>query len=160
MGERDGVRRMTVVSVALEVDAPPERVWEVISNPRNLPHWQRHITRVTGVPKSGLGEGASYTVDLRFLAVRAKIRARVLEWEPPRRVSVQLGGVLDGSVTSTVEPVGRNRSRLEHVVDYRFRGGPLGAVAARSLRTLGGARYVLRNGTLAQKREIETGAAG
>jgi carbon monoxide dehydrogenase subunit G len=151
---------MTVVSVAVEIDAPPERVWEVISNPGNLPHWQRHITRVTGVPKTGLSEGATYTVELRFFAVRAKVRARVLEWEPPRRVSVRLSGVLHGSVTSTVEPVGRRRSRLEHVVDYRFRGGRLGAVAGRSLRTLGGARYVLRHGTLAQKRDLETDAAG
>jgi carbon monoxide dehydrogenase subunit G len=151
---------MTVVSVAVEVDAPPERVWEVISDPKNLPHWQRHISRVIGVPRNGIQEGATYTVELRFLAVRAKVRARVLEWEPPRRVSVELRGVIDGSVTSTVEPIGRRRSRLEHIVDYRFRGGPLGSVAARSLRTVGGARYVLRNGTLAQKREIETGRAG
>jgi uncharacterized protein YndB with AHSA1/START domain len=148
---------MTVVSMAVEIDAPPERVWEVISNPRNLPHWQRLISRVTGAPRNGLREGSTYTVELRFLAVRAKVRARVLEWEPPRRVSIELRGVMDGSVTSTVEPIGRRRARLEHVVDYRFRGGPLGSIAARSLRALGGARYVLRNGTLAQKREIETG---
>jgi carbon monoxide dehydrogenase subunit G len=151
---------MTVVSVAVEIDAPPQRVWEVISNPRNLPHWQRHITRVTGLPKDGLREGAMYTVEMRFLAVRAKVRVRVLEWEPPRRAAAELRGVLAGSVSTTVEPVGRRRSRLEHVVDYRFAGGPLGSVVARSLRMLGGARYVLRNGTLAQKREIETGAAG
>lgn len=151
---------MTVVSVAVEIDAPPERVWEVISNPRNLPHWQRHITRVVGMPKNGLREGATYSVELRLLAVRAKVRVRVLEWAPPERGSVELRGVVEGTITSTVEPVGRRRSRLEHVVDYRFGRGPLGAVAARSLRTLGGARYVLRHGTLAQKREIETGAAG
>lgn len=151
---------MTVVSVAVEIDAPADRVWGVISTPNNLPHWQRHISRVIGAPRNGLRQGATYTVELRFLALRAKVRARVLEWEPPRRVSVELRGVIDGSVTSTVEPVGRGRSRLEHVVDYRFRGGPLGSVAARSLRTVGSARYVLRNGTLAQKREIETGRAG
>jgi uncharacterized protein YndB with AHSA1/START domain len=151
---------MTKVSVAVEIDAPPERVWEVISAPNNLPHWQRHISRVIGAPRNGLRQGTTYAIELRFLAVRAKVRAHVLEWEPPQRVSVELRGVIDGSVTSTVEPIGRGRSRLEHVVDYRFRGGPLGSVAARSLRTVGGARYVLRNGTLAQKREIETSRSG
>jgi uncharacterized protein YndB with AHSA1/START domain len=151
---------MTLVSVAVDIDAPPERVWEVIAAPKNLPHWQRHISRVIGAPRNGLRQGATYKVELRFLAVRAKVRIRVLEWEPPRRVSVELRGVIDGSVTSTVEPTGRGRSRLEHVVDFRFRGGPLGSVAARSLRMVGGARHVLRNGTLAQKREIETGRTG
>jgi uncharacterized protein YndB with AHSA1/START domain len=75
---------MTQVSVAVEIDAPPERVWEVISAPKNLPHWQRHISRVIGAPRNGLRQGTTYAIELRFLAVRATVRARVLEWEPPR----------------------------------------------------------------------------
>ena len=150
---------MTVVTVAVEVDAPPERVWEVISDPRNLPHWERHIVAVDGVPATGLHEGARYVAEMRLLAVRTKVRAEVLEWDPPRRVSIRLTGVLDATVTSTVEPLGARRSRLKHVVEYRFRGGPFGDLAARSLRMLGGARYALRHGTLAQKREIESGSS-
>lgn len=148
---------MTVVSVAVEVDAPLERAWEVVSDPRNLPHWDRHVVRVSGVPSTGLHEGARYVVEMRLLAVRAKVQALVLEWDPPRRVSIRLTGVLGATVTSTVEPLGARRSRLEHVVEYRFRGGPLGDLAARSLRRFGGAQYALRHGTLAQKREIEIG---
>lgn len=147
---------MTVVSVAVEVDAPPERVWEVISDPRNLPHWDRHIVGVNGVPATGLREGSRYVTEMRLFAVRAKVRAKVLEWDPPRRSAIRLTGIVDATVTSRVEPLGPDRSRLEHVVDYRFRGGSLGDVAARSLRLVGGAQYALRHGTLAQKREIET----
>ena len=44
---------MTIVAFAVEIDAPPERVWEVVSNPANLPHWDRHIVRVEGVPPAG-----------------------------------------------------------------------------------------------------------
>ena len=40
-------------------------------------------------------------------------------------------------------------------MDYRFRGGPLGGFAARSLRLVGGPQLALRHGTLAQKRQIE-----
>lgn len=149
---------MTVVSIAVEVDAPPERVWEVISNPVNLPHWDRHIVRVEGVPASGLSEGVRYVTVMRLMAVRAKVRAEVLEWEAPRRSTIRLTGALDATVTSTVDPLDRGRSRLEHVVEYRFRGGPFGDLAARSLALVGGAQYALRRGTLAQKREIETGA--
>ena len=148
---------MTVVSVAVEVDAPPERVWEVVSDPANLPHWDRHIVRVTGVPPGGLAHGMSYVTEMRFMGVRARVRAKVLEWDPPRRAAIRLEGLLDATVTSIVEPLPGGRSRLEHVVEYRFRGGPLGDVAARSLRLVGGAQYALRHGTLAQKREIEGG---
>jgi uncharacterized protein YndB with AHSA1/START domain len=146
---------MSVVTVSVEVDAPAEWVWEAISDPRNLPHWDRHIARVDGVPASGLREGMRYVTEMRFLGVRSRIRVQVLEWDPPRLAKFRLRGVLEGTVTSTVEALAPGRSRLEHVVDYRFKGGPIGAVAARSLRLVGGAQYALRHGTLAQKREIE-----
>jgi len=146
---------MNVVSVEVEVDAPPEAVWVVISDPRNLPHWDRHIVRVTGVPASGLTEGLRYVTEMRFMAFHARVRAEVLEWEPPWRSTIRLSGILEATVTSTVEPLGDGRSRLEHVIEYRFRGGPLGDLAAKSLSLVGGDHYALRHGTLAQKREIE-----
>jgi uncharacterized protein YndB with AHSA1/START domain len=151
---------MSVVTVSVKVDAPAERVWEVISDPRNLPQWDRHIAHVEGVPATGIREGTRYLTEMRFVGVRAKIRVQVLEWDPPRRAKFRLQGVLEGTVTSTIEPLGPDRSRLEHEVDYRFKGGPIGALAARSLRMVGGARYALRRGTLAQKREIEWRSRG
>jgi uncharacterized protein YndB with AHSA1/START domain len=153
LDERDG-RGVTVVSVAVEVDAPPALVWEVVSDPANLPHWNRHIVRVAGVPEAGLDRGMTYETEMRFLGVHGRVQAQVLEWEPPRRASIRLAGLLDATVTSTVDPLDGGRSRLEHVVEYRFHGA-LGDVAAASLRLVGGAHFALRRGTLAQKHEIE-----
>jgi carbon monoxide dehydrogenase subunit G len=146
---------MTVVTASTEVAAPIDVAWEVVSDPRNLPHWERHIVRVTGVPKEGLREGSRYVTEMRFMSVSAKVRARVLEWDPPRRATFRLEGVLDATVTTTLEPLGDARTLLEHVVEYSFRGGPLGAIAARSLRLVGGASFALRRGTAAQRRQIE-----
>lgn len=151
---------MSVVTASIEVEAPVGAVWEVISDPRNLPHWERHIVRVTGVPKEGLREGSRYVTEMRFMAVRAKVKATVLEWDPPRRATFQLVGLLDATVTTTVEPVDDERTRLDHVVEYSFRGGPLGEIAARSLRIVGGARFALTRGIAAQKRQIEDRASG
>jgi uncharacterized protein YndB with AHSA1/START domain len=140
----------------VDVAAPPERVWEVAADPRHLPRWERHILSVEDVPPSGLAEGATYTVVMRFVAVRARVRAEVLEWSPPGRASVRLSGPLDATVRTRITSIGRGRSRLEHHVQYSFRGGALGELAARSLQVIGGAQLALRLGTLAQKREIET----
>jgi uncharacterized protein YndB with AHSA1/START domain len=150
---------MTVVSMTVEVDAPPERVWKVVSDPANLPHWDRHIHRIRGVPPGGLDAGVGYEIEMRMMAVRGHVRAEVLEWNPPRAAVIKLSGLLDAVVTTTVVPIGEGRSRLEHHVEYRFRGGMLGDLAARSLALVGGAHYALRHGTLAQKRDIEAGAA-
>jgi uncharacterized protein YndB with AHSA1/START domain len=147
---------MTEVEVSVEVEASPERVWEVIADPTNLPHWNRHIVRVVGVPATGLAEGVRYVAEMRFMAVHAKVPAVVLAWDPPRRATIRLFGLLEATVRSTVEPLESGRSLLEHVVEFRFRG-PFGNLAARSLRLFGGAQHALRHGTLAQKREIETG---
>jgi uncharacterized membrane protein len=146
---------VTLVEFDIVIDAPPQDVWEVISDPRNLPHWDRHIVQVDGVPADGLHEGTHYTTEMRFMAFRSTVAGEVLEWDPPRRSKIRLTGLLDATVTSTVEPLAGDRSLLEHVIDYRFRGGPLGELAARSLARVGGAHLALRHGTLAQKQEIE-----
>jgi len=149
---------VTAVEFGVEIDAPPENAWAVISDPRNLSQWDRHIVTVHGVPPGGLGAGARYVTEMRFMAVRAKIECRVTEWEPPTRVVIRLEGLLDATVATTITPLRGNRCRLEHEVDYGFRGGALGNIAARSLRLIGGAQLALRHGTLKQKREIERGA--
>jgi len=150
---------MTTVRASVDVDAPPERVWAVVADPRNLPLWDRHIESVQGVPPDGVREGTRYTTVLRFMSVRAHVGAEVVELDPPHLGRIRLSGLLDATVTTRVDLLDVNRSRLEHEVSYRFRGGPIGRLAARSLRMLGGASLALRHGALAQKRQIEDGAA-
>jgi uncharacterized membrane protein len=144
---------MTTVQFSVEVDAPPKAVWDVASDPRNLPHWERHIESVSH-PDEPLGPGSRYEVTLRFVAIRTTVQAEVLEWEPPWRVRVRLTGLLEATVTTTIASLPFDRSVLRHEVEYRFRG-PLGRVGARSLRAVGGAQLALRRGVLAQKRDIE-----
>jgi uncharacterized protein YndB with AHSA1/START domain len=157
--ERYGGSPMTLVRATVDIDASPERVWAVVSDPRNLPLWDRHVDSVLDVPPEGVHRGSRYTTVLRFMSVRAIIGAEVLELDPPRFGRILLSGLLEATVTTRVDPLDGNRSRLEHEVEYRFRGGPLGRIAARSLRVIGGAGLALRHGALAQKHQIENGAA-
>src|SRR4029450_4741639 len=77
-------------------------------------------------------EGMRYTTEMRFFAFRSTIDGEVLEWDPPKRSTIRLTGLLEATVTSTIEPLAGDRSLLEHIVESRFRGGQLGALAARS----------------------------
>ena len=124
----------TVAEASIEVEAPPEVVWEVASDPRNLPHWDRHT--------------------MRFMGVGARVQVEVLEWEPPWRAVLHLSGLLDATVTTVIASLPFDRSLLRHQVEYRFRG-PLGVFGAKSLNAVGGAQLALRRGLTAQKREIE-----
>lgn len=146
---------MTTVEFSVEVDAPPERVWEVTSDPANLPHWDRHIESVD-VPEDGLRIGVRYQVVMRFMGFRTTVGAEVLEWEPPWRAVIRLSGLVEAKVTTAIASLPHDRSVLRHEISYRFRG-PLGGLGARSVQALGGSQLALKRGVLAQKREIERG---
>jgi uncharacterized protein YndB with AHSA1/START domain len=147
---------MSEVEVSVDVDASPEDVWRVVADPRNLPRWDRHVTKVVGVPADGLQVGTEYTTRLTFWGVSAHVEAEVLELDQPKRSVIRLSGpLIKATVTTHITPIGEDRTRLEHHIEYRFRGGPLGHIAGRALGASGGPAFVLRRGTLAQKEQIE-----
>src|SRR2546421_597334 len=84
-----------------------------------------------------LVEGSEYTTEFRFMGVGAGVKATVLEIDPPHLSKIRLNGLMDATIETTVRPLGNGRSRIQHDVDYRFRGGPLGAMAANALRMTG-----------------------
>jgi carbon monoxide dehydrogenase subunit G len=149
---------VTVVTAEVTINASADEVWKVVADPSNLTQWDRHIVRVRGVPPNGIRVGTEYTTDLRFMGVVAHVKARVVSLEQSSHALVALSGVLDGSVETTLERIGKDRTRLSHRVEYRFAGGPLGALAARAIRSLG-AGIVLRRGAIAQKRQAEAAAS-
>ena len=147
---------MSVVRQWTVVDATPEEVWEVVSDPRNLPRWNRSIRSVHDVPEDGLKSGSTYWTEIGGMGVNVRVKAEVEDIDPPRFARIRLSGPVDAVVRTWVRPVGTRRSRLEHEVDYRLRGGPLGALIARGLRAFG-APTLLKRGLRAQKRQVETG---
>jgi carbon monoxide dehydrogenase subunit G len=144
---------MTTVEYSVEVDAPPEAVWAITSDPRGLPAWERHIESVS-VPDGGLGPSVRFNVTMSFMGVHASVPCVVREWEPPWRSVVELRGLLVATVATSIASLPFDRSVLRHEVRYVFKG-PLGSFGAASLRALGGAEFALRRGTEAQKRQIE-----
>jgi uncharacterized protein YndB with AHSA1/START domain len=148
---------MTRARVAVDVNASPEAVWKVIADPRNLPKWDRHIVRVEGAPPDGLSKGSGYTTEVRFMGIGAKVDATVVDIEPPHYSKIRLRGFMDATVETRVESLRNGKSRIQHDVDYRFRGGPLGTMAAKALRVTGGPQHVLRRGAQAQKHQVEGG---
>ena len=147
---------MTTVEFSVEVDASPERVWEVASDPRNLPHWDRHIESVH-MPEGPLAQGVHYQVVMRFVALRTTVAAEVLAWDPPWHAEIRLAGLLEATVATSIASLPNDRSVLRHEIAYRFRG-PFGGVGAASVQAVGGAQLALKRGVLAQKRDIEDGA--
>jgi uncharacterized protein YndB with AHSA1/START domain len=144
----------SVVEVSVDIDAAPELVWKVVADPQNLQRWDRHIS-VTDGAGGELHEGDEYVTELRFMGARARAHMKVLALKPNQYSKVAMDGVVDGTVETWLEPISASRTRLRHRVQYRFKGGPLGEVAARFVQLMG-ASAILRHGVQAQKRQAET----
>jgi carbon monoxide dehydrogenase subunit G len=146
---------VSVVEVSEVIDAPPEAVWEVVANPENLPVWDHHVYEVSGLPETGLDRGTEYRTGIKFMGAKAHASAKVLEIDRGRYSKVELRGLIDGTVETWLEPLDGGKTRLRHRVAYRFKGGPVGRLAARAIQVLG-ATALLRKGIQAQKRQVES----
>ena len=147
---------MSVVRQSVVVEAPPEEVWRVIADPRNLPRWNSHIKSVEDLPDGELSAGDHYGVKLRVMGAPINVRAEVVELQPRRYAEVILSGPVDATVRTYVRPLGSRRTRVEHEIHYRFRGGPLGELVAKGVKMLGAATLIKR-GLKAQKAQVERG---
>jgi uncharacterized protein YndB with AHSA1/START domain len=157
VGQRYREAFVTRIRETVIVEAPVEDAWNVVSDPRNLPRWNKHITDVHDVPEDGLKPGSRYWTELGGAGFHFRVRAQVEEWEPPRYSRIRLSGPLDAIVHTWVHPAGTHRSRLEHQVDYHLHHtGPLDELIGKALRVFG-ARTLLRRGIRAQKQQVEAG---
>ena len=145
---------MSVVEASVVVDASADDVWSVVSDPRNLPKWDHRIGRVVDPPKNGLSAGVKYQTELQFLGARALVPCEVEEVEPAEYARIRLRGVLSATVETWLHELPGERTHLSHRIEYRFRGGMLGELAAQTVGIVG-ASTLLRHGIEAQKRQIE-----
>ena len=112
---------MTELRREIEIDAPPERVWHVLTDFGSYPQWNPFITSIEGEPR----EGAKLVVRIappggRAMTFRPIVRAarpnRELRWLG----RVLLPGIFDGEHALTIEPLGEGRTRF--VQSERFTG--------------------------------------
>jgi hypothetical protein len=120
----------------VDIQASPERVWEVLTDFAAYPEWNPFIVRASGA----VAPGERLTVRMQPAGGRAMtFRPTVLEAAPQQRLRwigrVLFPGVFDGEHSFTIEPLGQGSVRLTQQEEFR---GVLVPLLARSLdrRTL------------------------
>lgn len=120
---------MPRVSRSRTIGASPDRVWDLVSDPHNMPRWWPRIVRVEDV--EGKGERARWTAVLqtdRGAAVRADFRC----YGASNRARYAWKQDLDGTpferilresrVEVRLEPEGEGDTRVQLASDERLRG--------------------------------------
>jgi len=108
------------VTQAVDVDAPRDRIWQLLTDPQELPRWWPDAAEVE--------PGVGGRVVLRFGP--GDVSGEITQWEPP----AQLGFTWEASnmpgvqlhVSFTVEDLGDGRSRVS-VVHSGFEAAPADA---------------------------------
>lgn len=142
------------VSSSIHVTAPPDRVWEVISDPARALSFMSGVTRweVEGEQRTGLG--ARYRVLFRIGAAEVGGLIEIVEWDEGRELAWTSVLGIDQRGRWRVRPASGERTRVELRMAYGVAGAGLsGWVAERvAAPTLSGH---LRRSLRALKRLIE-----
>ncbi len=104
---------MQVLDASIEIDAPAERVWEVVADTRRYPEWNPFVTGIAGE----LREGAPIRVTVHApgrgpVTFRARVTRLVPGHELRWRGRWFLPGLFDGDHTLTVDALGEGRARF------------------------------------------------
>lgn len=96
----------------ISVNASPEKVWALVSDPRNAPRFNRMVQEVTDVREQPGGVGTSWKA-IAQMAGRMEIANEITEWEPPRRLAITMDGPASGTLTFTLTPEGDGATVVE-----------------------------------------------
>jgi len=124
------VRMTTELSSAIDIDAPPELVWEVLTDLRAYPEWNPFIRSATGA----IEVGGRLKMTLQPVGGRRiTMRPTVLEAAPGRRLRwlghLGVPGVFDGDHSFTIS----ERNGGSRLVQHETFRGVLAPLMARSL---------------------------
>jgi hypothetical protein len=97
----------------IEINAPPERVWQLLTDFASFPQWNPFIRRASGEPK----KGAQLQVYLQPSGAKGMtFRPKVLKAEPARELRwlghFLIPGLFDGEHIFTIEPLEAGRVRF------------------------------------------------
>ncbi len=123
---------MSKVHVAIDIDAPVERVWETIMDPRRFGDWvtiHRSVSQVSGDPAH---EGARMTQVLCIRGVSFKVHWTLAEVSAPHVATWEGRGPAHSTARTHYGLSGDGeRSHFEYTNEFRTPGGMLGNVASR-----------------------------
>lgn len=124
---------MKQLHTEIEIQAPAERVWEVLTDVASYPEWNPFIRSITGRPAPG------ERLETRLEPPGGRgmtFKPKVLNAEPSRELRwlghLLVPGLFDGEHSFTIEPLEENRVRF--VQREAFKGW-LVPLFARSLET-------------------------
>jgi len=125
---------MSRVEATIDIDAPPERVREVVMDPKRLGEWVTIHRRLGQVSDRPLKQGSTMEQTLCVAHANFKVHWKLTELNDDEVVWDGRGPARSTAHTRyRISPDGDGGTRFDYLNDFRSPGGPLGRVADRIL---------------------------
>jgi uncharacterized protein YndB with AHSA1/START domain len=126
---------MTVVTASIEIDAPPERVYDTMLDPDCLSEWVTIHRRVNRADEGDPHEGYEMEQTLCLRGANFKVRWTLTEAERPGSATWEGRGPAHSYARTAYKltPVDGGRTRFDYENEFKAPGGLLGAAASRVL---------------------------
>lgn len=124
---------MSTVQVRIDIEAPPQHVFDTVMDPRRLGDWVTIHKSVSNVSAQPLHEGAQMDQVLHMRGVSFKVHWTLVGLHPPRRAEWQGRGPALSRALIRYQLRGEDAgpTTFEYTNEFRAPGGPLGGVASR-----------------------------
>jgi uncharacterized protein YndB with AHSA1/START domain len=124
---------MSGVHVKIELDAPPERVWETVMDPSRLKDWVTIHREVRDVPDRPLRKGSTFDQVLHLRGVSFRVHWTLVELTPPNHAEWDGRGPAHSRalIRYDLSPSGDHGTIFDYTNEFTPPGGRLGIVASR-----------------------------
>jgi uncharacterized protein YndB with AHSA1/START domain len=146
---------MTLVKASIEIDAPPERVYEEVLDPSSLSKWVTIHRRINHADDGEPREGYKMDQTLCLRGANFKVHWTLTEADRGKRATWEGRGPAHSYARTAyrLSPVdGGNRTRFDYENEFKAPGGIIGAAASRVL--VGGVPQREANRSLQQLKSL------
>ncbi len=127
------------VERTVELDAPPEKVYDVVMDPRRLEEWVTIHHKLDNAPPGSLKEGSEVSQTMKLAGRKFKVRWTVVENKPCDHVVWEGKGPVfsHARVMYDFKPSGEGTS-FSYTNEYDLPGGALGRIAGNTVTRITG----------------------
>jgi uncharacterized protein YndB with AHSA1/START domain len=148
---------MSEVKVDIDIDAPPEKVWDVVMDPDRFAEWVTIHRKVHSADDGPPRRGAKMEQTLCLRGANFKVKWELAECEGPTHATWEGRGPMHSHARTVYDlhDDGNGGTHFHYTNEFKAPGGPLGAAASRVL--VGGLPEREANASLQKlKRLLET----
>lgn len=130
-----------VVKQSIDIDAPIDRVWELVMDPERLGEWVSIHEAVSDTPAGDLEKGDTFRQRMKLKGVPLKVSWEVVECDAPKRARWQGEAAAGAKARIAYDLSERDGgTRFDYENEFELPAGKVGKLAGRAFNAMSGDR--------------------